>query len=270
MNYNISKPSRFLSQYVKLYWGLESSISEGKEHIQRIVPNGLFELIFYLNDKPKATDDKKAINDNIIVTGQLNNHHDLIITGKLSLFAIYFLPHGLSMFLDLPLKELFNQSVPLKYIIKDKVSKLEDELTAAVTFQEQIKIAELFLISQLLKNEKKYKYDRIRYTINQINQAKGVLEINDLASKTFLSRKQFERTFSEIIGTTPKQFLKIVRFQNVIYEKSQNSELSLTELAYKCGYFDQAHMINDFKTLSGYTPKQFFADEEAFSDYFNN
>ncbi|MCP3928026.1 MAG: AraC family transcriptional regulator [Bacteroidetes bacterium] len=270
MNYNISKPSKFLSQYVKQYWSLECRIPDGKNHLQRIVPSGLFELIFYLNGNPKATDNKKAINDNIIITGQIKNHHDLIISGNLSLFAIYFEPHGLSMFLDMPVKELFNQSVPLRHIIKDTVSKLEDELYEATTFKEQIRIAEIFLESQLQKNEKAYRYERIRHTVNQINQARGVVEIKDLVSETFLSRKQFERTFAEIIGTTPKQFLKIVRFQNAIYERSQNPKLSFTEIAYKCGYFDQAHMINDFKTLSGANPKQFFAEEGAFSDYFND
>ncbi len=167
-----------------------------------------------------------------------------------------------------PIKELFNQSVPLKFIIKDTVNKLEDELSSAETFEKKIEIAENFLISRIRKNEKKYKYDRIRHAVNRINQAKGIIEINDLASETFLSRKQFERTFAEFIGTSPKQFLNIVRFQNAIFEKSKNAELSLTEVAHKCGYFDQAHMIKDFKTLSGITPKNYLEKGEAFSDYF--
>lgn len=268
MDYNISKPAGFLSHYVKQYWSLENCIPTGKEHIQRIVPNGLFELIIYLDDKPIATTPQKTISDNIIITGQLKSYHELKVTGKLSLFAIYFLPHGLSMFLDLPIKELFNQSVPLKFIIKDTVNKLEDELSSAKTFEKKIEIAESFLIAQIKKNENKYKYDRIRRTVNQINQAKGILKIEDLASESFLSRKQFERTFSDFIGTSPKQFIKIVRFQNAIYEKSQNTELNLTEIAHNCGYFDQAHMINDFKTLSGLTPKNYFESEGIFSDYF--
>ncbi len=268
MDYNISKPSVFLSQYVKQYWSMENCVPTGKEHIQRIVPNGLFELIFYLDNKPQASDPQKTISDNIIITGQLKSYHDLKVTGNLSLFAIYFLPHGLSMFLDLPIKELFNHSVPLKLIIKDKVNQLEDDLSSAGTFKQKIVIAENFIISQIQKNEKKYNYDRIRYVINLINQSKGVLKIEDLASKSFLSRKQFERIFSDFIGISPKQFLKIVRFQNAIYEKSKKAELNLTEIAHKCDYFDQSHMINDFKTLSGITPKNYFENEGFFSDYF--
>jgi AraC-like DNA-binding protein len=269
MDYNISRPSEILSRYVKHYWSLEHCIPAGREHIQRIVPSGLFELVFYLDDKPQATDRQKAISDNIVITGQLKGFHDLKISGKLSLFAIYFLPHGLSMLLDLPIKELFNQSVPLRFILKDTVNKLEDELSSAATFERKIAVAEKFLISRIRKNEKKYKYDRIRHAINRINQTKGILEINRLASESFYSRKQFERTFAEFVGTSPKQFMKIVRFQHAIFGKSQNPELSLTEIAYQCGYFDQAHMINDFKTLSGLTPGDYFRNGGVFSDYFH-
>ena len=268
MNYNIARPSQFLSQYVKQYWSMDYCFPEGKEHIQRIVPNGLFELAFYLNDKPKTTDPRKTIDESIILSGQIPTYHDLKVSGNLSLFAIYFLPHGLSVFLDLPLKELFNYSIPLKYIVKDAAKELEDKLSIAKSFEEQISIAESFLISRIQKNEKNYKHDRIRHIVNLINQSKGNIEINQLVSEAFLSRKQFERSFKEIVGTSPKQFLKTVRFQNAIYEKSRNSSLSLTETAYTCGYFDQAHMINDFKSLSGITPKNYFKQGAVYSDYF--
>ena len=240
----------------------------GNEHIQRIIPSGLFELIFYFGEKPETTDPKKTINDNIILTGQLKNYHDLKVSGNLSLFAIYFLPHGLSMFLDLPIKELFDYSVPLRLIIKDEVNQLEDDLSSAETFEQRISIAERFLIAQIQKNESKYRYDNFRNVIDRINQAKGNLDVEELVAKTFLSRKQFERLFSDFIGTSPKQFIKIVRFQHAIYEKSRNADLSLTEIAYKCGYYDQSHMIYDFKNLSGITPKGFFKDKGVFSDYF--
>lgn len=268
MDYNISKPSEFLSQYVKHYWSLEHCIPEGTTHTQRIVPSGLFELVFYLDHKPQTADRQKTISDNIIITGQLKGFHDLTIAGKLSLFAIYFLPHGLSMFLDMPINELFNQSVPLKLIIKHAANQLEDELSAAETFEKKIIVAEKFLISQIRKNEKKYKYDRIRHAINRINQAGGVLEIKHLAAESFYSRKQFERTFGEFVGTSPKQFLKIVRFQHAIYQKSKHPEMSLTAIAHTCGYFDQAHMINEFKSLSGLTPTSYFENGGVFSDYF--
>jgi AraC-like DNA-binding protein len=71
------------------------------------------------------------------------------------------------------------------------------------------------------------------------------------------------------VGSSPKQFLRTVRFQHSLYQKQQQQDIPLTELAYRCGYFDQSHMIADYKTFSGKTPTQYFAECEPYSDYFS-
>lgn len=268
MTYNIAQPTGLLSQYVKHYWSLDKRMPPGQEHRQQIVPNGLFELIMYFDDKPETAAPQKTISDNIIITGQLKGPHALTVTGHLSLFAIYFLPQGLSLFLGRPLQELFNQSVPLRYILNDSVNQLEDELAAAATFAAKIQVAERFLLSRLQQQEQPYKHDRLRQAVHLINQSKGRIPIEEVAAGLYVSRKQFERTFAEGVGTSPKQFMKIVRFQHAIYEKSQHPTLSLTALAHRCGYADQSHMIHDFKTLTGLTPKHYFNSGPLFSDYF--
>lgn len=268
MNYKISKPSGTLSGYVKHFWAMENCMPRGNVHVQRIVPNGLFELIFYLGDKPEPVDTNKSISEKTVITGQLKEYYDLTIRGDLSLFSIIFQPHGLSIFFDLPLSELYNQNVPLRFLIKNAVDELESKLLEADTFSSRIEIVENFLIHRLVKSRKKYHLSRIKSSIDTINREKGLVSIDHLAYEACLSRKQYERIFSELIGTTPKQFLKIVRFQSTIHEKSISTALSLTELSYQCGYYDQSHMVNEFSKLSGMTPSQYFKDCEPYSDYF--
>ncbi len=247
---------------------MENCIPEGEEHVQRIVPSGLLELIFYLRDKPVPTDRNKSIDENTLITGQLNEFYDIRITGNISLFSIIFLPHGLSVFLDIPLQELYNQNVPLQFIFKNSVSELESKLFEAKSFKERISIIENHFFKLLKKRKLKYNFERINNSICRINQSKGLVNIDDLAREACFSRKQFERIFSQLIGTSPKQFLKIVRFQNAIDKKARDKGINLTNLTYQCGYYDQAHMINDFQKLSGMTPKQYFKDCEPYSDYF--
>ncbi|MDR0207510.1 MAG: helix-turn-helix domain-containing protein [Bacteroidales bacterium] len=101
-----------------------------------------------------------------------------------------------------------------------------------------------------------------------IKRTYGNINVNQMASEACLSRKQFERIFAEHIGISPKKYLKIIRFQSAIFQKQQNNNLNMTELSYESGYFDQSHFINDFKSLSGLTPKQYFAENEICSDFF--
>jgi AraC-like DNA-binding protein len=48
-----------------------------------------------------------------------------------------------------------------------------------------------------------------------------------------------------------------MRFHGILQDFSINKNMYLTEYAYRNGYFDQSHFIRDFKTYSGYTPKEF-------------
>jgi len=268
MNFHISKPSELLSPFVKSYWGIENQWPPGKEHIHRIVPNGLTELTFYLGDLPESLDRGKDLPEHTLLSGQQKEYYDIRISGLLSLFSITFRPHGLVTFFDIPVNEIFNHNIPLKYVIKEAVDELESKLSETCSFTGRIGIAEQFLTRRIRKSQRKYEFERIKHSIEIINRTRGITGIDYLASEACLSRKQFERTFLTHVGSTPKQFLRTIRFQHAIHEKAKLRDLSLTELTYQCGYYDQSHMASDFHKLSGMTPREFFADCEPYSDYF--
>ena len=269
MGYSIARPSPLLSRFVKQYWTLENCLPGGQQHIQRIVPNGLIELIFYLGDRPETSDPKRSVSANTIITGHLSDYYDLRVTGQLSLFSILFKPQGLSMFFDIPVNELNNQNVPFRFIFKTDTDELESQLFEEHTFPGRIRIVEHFLIRLLKRHGNKYNYERIEHTINIINRSRGAVSIDFLASEACFGRKQFERVFSKYIGTSPKQFLRTIRLQHAIDLRSKDAAVNLTDLTYSAGYYDQSHMINDFQKLTGLTPKQFFDASEPYSDYFS-
>jgi AraC-like DNA-binding protein len=254
--------------FVKHYWALNNCLPEGREHIQRIIPNGLMELTFYSGYRPRSLDSNRCLQDNSILNGHQKSYYDIIISGKLTMFSISLQPHGARMFFDVPTNEFFDHSVPLRYLVKNTVDDLEQNLFYAANFEDKIRVVEKFLMKQLQINYKEYEINRIANCIALVNKSKGIIDITALAKASFLSRKQFERTFLTYIGTTPKQFLRIVRFQNSLYAKQKNENLSLTELAYNSGYYDQSHMIYDYKLLSGKTPSQYFSECDPYSDYF--
>ena len=268
MNFVSAKPSLPLSPYVKFYWMLETAKPSSEEFVHRIIPNGLLELSFYLGSKPDPVQKDRVYISQSLISGQLKRFYDIKYSDSLTVFSIYFYPHGLSMFFDLPISELLNQTIPLRYLIKDRCERLEDELFGAITFRKRVSVIEQFLLEQLKKNSVKYNYKRINHCVDIITRHRGVIDIVKLSAEACLSRKQFERIFSDHIGMSPKQFLKVVRFQNVINQRSKDPSVSLTKLAYHCGYFYQSHMVRDFRDLSGLSPKEYFNQCAPFSDYF--
>src|SRR5690606_13565448 len=96
----------------------------------------------------------------------------------------------------------------------------------------------------------------IRYLI--LND--GNARIQELLEAQLLSQRQFERNFKMLTGFSPKYFSRIVRFEKSIINAYCCQPLSLTELALYSGYFDQAHMIREYREFTGKKPSAYFSD----------
>ncbi|HVM89879.1 MAG TPA: helix-turn-helix transcriptional regulator [Puia sp.] len=166
---------------------------------------------------------------------------------------VYFTETGFAHFATHPANELFNLSLSLENIFdKNKVAEVEENLALATTDQQRIKIVEQFLLSQL-KNLQADKL--IVEAVKLIYQSNGTIRIKELNEKLFISQSPFEKRFKKIVGTTPKKFASVVRFNTVL--NNLNETKSLTEICYEYNFFDQAHFIKDFKQFTGDTPENF-------------
>ncbi len=268
MNYQIAKPQGKLAQFVKQYWTLDACSFNGESYTYRIVPSGLVELTFYFGERPVPISSKISFEADALFSGQQQSFYDLEVGAPLSIFAVSFLPQGAAMFFDLPLNGVTNQHIPLHFLTKESTESLTVKLQMAPSFSDRIHILEGFLLRQLSRNAEEYKMKRISYCLSHINKSKGMMQVEKLAEQVSLSKKQFERSFLAYVGTSPKRFLRTVRFQNAVHQKQLKPDLALTSLVYACGYTDQAHMIHEFKALAGVTPRKFFGGGSVFSDYF--
>jgi AraC-like DNA-binding protein len=266
MSFQFSTPSLLLQPYIKQYWAIENVLPQEHIHTQRIFATGLPELVFYFDRKPQA--DKRIFEGNTLLNAQQNDYYDLVITKKLSMFSITFQAEGLSHFIKLPLNELQNQSIYPSLADRSFPGLLEQQLEETTDFCKRVAIAEKHFLRLLSRQTFSVDQQRMSSTISLIRSTKGAIDINNLAHHTCLSRKQFERKFASLIGISPKQYLKIIRFQNALHLNQLHSYNNLTTLAYEAGYYDQSHFINEAKELTGHTPKKLFEPGEIVSDFF--
>jgi transcriptional regulator GlxA family with amidase domain len=77
-----------------------------------------------------------------------------------------------------------------------------------------------------------------------------------LASLLDVSERQLSRGFRATYGTSPKQYARVARIEKVV--AARKSGLGWADVAYACGFVDQAHLIHDFGTMVGGTPAEFF------------
>jgi AraC family transcriptional regulator len=82
------------------------------------------------------------------------------------------------------------------------------------------------------------------------------LKLNEIAAIAQLSPYHFSRLFKESMGITLHQYILQRRVEKAKY-LLQYSQLSISEVATKVGFFDQSHLTRYFKQIVGVTPKQF-------------
>lgn len=96
------------------------------------------------------------------------------------------------------------------------------------------------------------------YIRNRIYEQKGNIAIQTLSEETGYSPCYIRRVFKQIHGISPKVFEKFVRFQNVLNRMGHREQFqTLDQIAVDCGYYDQSHMVKDFKCFAGMTPEKY-------------
>jgi AraC-like DNA-binding protein len=94
----------------------------------------------------------------------------------------------------------------------------------------------------------------------------GRLAIDDVAASYGVSRQQFARRFQQTAGMPPKLFARIVRFQALVHALLSSDVSQWASVAPGAGFYDQAHMINEFRSLAGAAPTVFFQPHDATID----
>lgn len=100
--------------------------------------------------------------------------------------------------------------------------------------------------------------DTILHSIEQIRESFGRTSIKNIYSSLNVSKSKLEQHFNREVGLTPKEFCKIEKINYFINSYLEEPNQSLTELTYLCGYYDQSHLIKDFKYFLDTSPKKFF------------
>jgi methylphosphotriester-DNA--protein-cysteine methyltransferase len=95
---------------------------------------------------------------------------------------------------------------------------------------------------------------RIARTAAVIENTLGKTDLADVAAKLSIAVKTMERDFHRGIGLSPKEFARIIRFNKVLNSLNSGPRMNIHDLVYQCGYYDQSHLINEFREFTGTTP----------------
>lgn len=247
MLYREFSPHILLHQYVETYWAAWGFMKTEEYH--KILPDGCVDILFSFGSV-SAKDRVVPFRPNIIgtTTSYLENYY----LNTLDMIGIRFRPGGLTAFTFTPIHEFTDKTIELA--LTD--SLFDDEFHAGLpemkTVEERIKHLDYYLVGKLKKTFEPER--RIIHAVNLIQHSKGQLSLQDVARESCLSPRHLERKFKASIGLSPKAFSNIIRFKSALSYLEQNTDSTLPDIAVRFGYYDKAHLIKEFKKLSGELP----------------
>jgi len=260
-------PAGPLRRYVAAYTGYRQRGVPPARH--RGLPSPYLTLIFTL-DEPLTIaahpDPGQPAGEFGTLLGGLHSAPALIThAGAQSGIQVALRPLGARALLGLPAGELAELDVPAEAVLGGVCAELRDRVRAAAGWPQRFAVLDEILLRQV--GARADVSPEVSWAWQQLLRQGGALPVSELAAGTGWSGRHLTSRFRAEIGLTPKAAARVIRFDRtrrlLVRHLTQHaaSEYRLADLAADCGYFDQAHLAREFRTLAGCPPSQWLAEE---------
>ncbi|RBL91756.1 helix-turn-helix domain-containing protein [Chitinophaga flava] len=181
-----------------------------------------------------------------------------VFNGKYKLLCIEFNANGFFSLFHVPMTYVRNNLWRFDDVVGQDFFYLSEQLYGMQDFSEIVSLMDIFFMQAFTRTKAPGKYTaQIAWAYRQL-VGNYATEVRSLAGMVNMSLRNFEQQFTAQIGMTPVLLKRIKRFHGAVALKAQNPDQSWTSIAYDCNYFDQMHLIKDFKVFSSMSPKTFF------------
>jgi AraC-like DNA-binding protein len=232
-----------------------------------ILPDGAVEMIINLGDPQTLCDlddpDKRTVFRRSWISGERTEPILIDEAGYVHLVGVRLRPGGGWPFLGIPMREFSGQVIELDDVLGSEINDLRDRLAEETTDDGRFDLLERWLRTRQRASPTR----AVTYALRAIQNGADSVRIGQMAEKIGISHKHLLREFDRCVGLTPKTFSRLCSFQRVIRSVGHRTEVEWADTAVKCGYYDQAHLIREFRAFSGLTPASYLDKRGPFLNY---
>ena len=177
---------------------------------------------------------------------------------KINFFSVKLQPWVTRHFFP---SDIVNSLIDLTSIYGSKIETLRSEIFNSTSFVQMIEKVEAFFSNIEMPNPESYKLTM--EICRRIYHSKGMISVKELVKEFSHSRQKINQDFLHQTKYSVKEFAVFVKISEAIKYKQENPTISLTELAYRFGYFDQSHFNRDIKRFTNAAPGFLFSSENS-------
>ena len=220
--------------------------------IERILPNGQAHLMINLDEDEFRTYGGAECGTvhrtrGAVLAGPHGRSTAIDTREQRRLVAVEFRPGGAAAFLRMPLSEARDQIVEIDHFWGRDGHLLRERLLHA-----HVPAAMFGVLESVLLDRIAFPPDRAMLAAARMLECG--LSLAETRTRLGLLPKTFVRRFREQTGLAPKRFARVRRLQAVVGSICRRGDVDWSTIAAEHRYADQAHLIHDFRDLTGLTP----------------
>ena len=217
-----------------------------------IMPDGSSYIIFTLMRR------NNQYRSRLVWVGPRNIYEEIDRKERLVNITYRFWPGGAFPWLPFPVKDLADRAIHLSELWGDDGEVLRQKMTEAAINNNLEGCTDL--LSHLLKAKLKQSqiiHPIVPQSIQWFEHQEDHPSITSIASKFGISDRYLRKIMVQQVGMGPKKLARIFRVTKAVAQMDQGWQLGWAALAQSNGYYDQAHMIDEFQALLGASPENF-------------
>jgi AraC-like DNA-binding protein len=249
-----------LSDFIELIWLSEGYVQPHAR--ERLLPQGTVELVFNLGEEPsqvyRGEEGRPESFRGPLVSGPQAGFFAIDTARPASVLGVHFRPGGAFPFFRPPVGELQDTHVALDALWGRAAAELEERVREAPTPRAKFCAVEEVLLARASRPLERHPAVELA-----LRRFRSGWRVGPVREQVGLSERRFVEMFRAEVGLTPKLFCRVQRFQQAVRRLAAGGPLEWAALALDCGYYDQAHLIRDFRTFSGLSPTAYLARRTA-------
>ena len=192
-----------------------------------------------------------------LVGPHTRRREDLLLSGSLRVFHIHVTPTGFRALFGIPAHLIADSGEAAEAVLGPRIHELSERLAEAREFADLVAVAERFFLSRLPNVA--LPPLPVGAIARTLQRSHGAVEIARLAAAHNLTVRHLERVFREHVGVSPKAFARLARLSRALDLSQKSPTLDWAEIAVAAGFYDQSHLVRDFRSMTGETPVGFTA-----------
>lgn len=242
-----------LRGHVSQILSYRETLPAGETVTERVLPDGAVRLMFDFADSPSAG---QAAGPSVRVAGASASPVVLQLSGRMEGLSVALHPGAAAAVLGLPAGEIEGRALPLQTLWGVQASTLVTQMAEAGNDAARAALL-MAVLKRRLNKDASLHQQRAQHAARLVAGAQGRLSLRQAAAAVNVGERRLQQLFFRHVGVSFRAWARLSRLHACLRLIRQQPQPAWADVAVDAGFYDQAHLANEFRALCGLSPTLF-------------